>query len=174
MAVNLQFWADAISLASAIIALLTAFASFRAASAAKLAATATQQATQAQLMNTLLDSYASPQMHSDLRDLQDWFKKHGQRATDEFRIARQGQAHNVDEARRRISHYFQKIYKLKVSGFLDEAAVRAVADEGQVSFLRNYVEPLEGAISSSYDRSSFDGLGKLYNIGPPLHSHSNP
>jgi len=108
--------------------------------------------------------------------LREWFFKHGQKAAEEFGRLRQedyAAITEVDQARRRISHFFQKIYVLHNSGYLDEIAVRTIATKEMVSFLRDLIEPLEAAIGADYDQSSFSFLGALYNIGPTLPPAAN-
>jgi hypothetical protein len=73
-----------------------------------------------------------------------------------------------------VSHFFQKIYSLHTMGYLDEPALRMAATKGQVEFFREVIEPLEAAIDANYDRSSFEGLGAMYGIGPTLPSMANP
>jgi hypothetical protein len=166
-----------VQIGATVIALATAIASFIAAQAAKSAATQTRRATQAQLVSTLLDSYASPEMLDAMISLRTWVGKNGTLHADEFRRLRRDDydlVRGVDLARRRVSHFFQKIDALHTLGFLDEPTVRAVATRGQVAFFREVVEPLEAAITVSYDRTSFDRLGALYGIGPTLPPMASP
>lgn len=157
--------------------LLAGIAAWLSAAAAKRAAVATERATQAQLLNSLLDAYSSSEMLSSMMTLRAWGTKHGKHAADEFRRLRQEDypsIQDVDFARRRVSHFFQKIYALHAAGHLDEPSVRLAAPRGQVDFFREIIEPLEAAISVNYDRSSFDGLGSMYGIGPSLPAMANP
>ena len=172
--------ADPVFLAQAAGSVFTFFAGIAAwlsAAAARRAAVATERATQAQLLTSLLDAYSSPEMLSAMMQLRSWFTKHGKRAADEFRRLRQddyASIKEVDLARRRVSHFFQKVYSLHISGYLDEPTVRIAATKGQVEFFREIVEPLEAAIGANYDRSSFEGLGDMYGVGPTLPPMANP
>ena len=109
--------------------------------------------------------------------LRSWFSKQGQRSADEFRRLRQDDypsIKDIDIARRRVSHFFQKVHALHTAGHLDEPTVRIAATKGQVEFFREIIEPLEAAIGVNYDRSSFEGLGALYGVGPTLPPIANP
>jgi hypothetical protein len=158
----IQVLANGIALASAIAAFLSARASREAATETRLAARAT-------LTNAILDSYGSPEVLGAVISLRAWVSKHGTRSPEEFRRLRVDDyelIRDLDQARRRVSQLFKRIYTLYTLGFLDESAVRAVVSRGQVAFFREVVEPLEAAIATDYDRASFDGLGALYGIGP--------
>ncbi len=81
---------------------------------------------------------------------------------------------SLDQGRRQVSHYFQKVHTLRSSGLIDDSYVRTVATKGQVEFYREILEPLEAALNPEYDRSSFDSLGGLYNIPRQLAPMANP
>ena len=155
----------------------TGVAAWISAVAARRAAVATERAMQLQLLNSLLDAYSAPEMLNAMMQLRSWFTKHGKRAADEFRRLRQDDyaaIKEIDLARRRVSHFFQKIHSLHVAGLLDEPTVRMAATKGQVEFFREIIEPLEAAIGLNYDSSSFESLGALYGIGPTLPPIANP
>lgn len=166
-----------IQIVANVIALVAAVAAWRAARASFLSAAETRRGSQAQLVSSLLDSYASAETLASMICLRKWFSQHGRRAADEFRRLRQDDyaaIAEVDHARRRVSHFFQKLYVLHNSGYLDERAVRTIATKDTVAFFRGLIEPLEAAIGVDYDRSSFNFLGALYNIPPTLPSDANP
>ncbi len=163
--------------AGSAFTLFAGIAAWFSAAAARRAAAATERATQVQTLSALLDAYASPEMLAAMMTLMSWFSENRERSADEFRRLRQDDysaIKDVDLARRRVSHFFQKVYTLHAAGFLDEASVRIAATRGQVEFFRQRIEPLEAAISANYDRSSFDCLGALYGVGPTLPPMANP
>jgi hypothetical protein len=166
-----------IQLVAVIIAAVAAVAAVFAAAAAWRAARATRQTTQAQLLSSLLDDYAGDEMLKAMVTLRRWKQDHGDQFADEFRSLRQknySEVEKVDHARRRVSHYFQKIHTLHTAGLMDEHLVRKAATEGQVKFFREVVEPLEAAFNPKYDRSSFKYLGDLYDVSAWLPPMANP
>jgi len=153
-----------------ILAILTLAATIAAgvsALQAKRAVQETHKSMQTQSVASLLDAYASQEMLDALLKLRCWEEGKGARFAEEFRRRRTEEYESVkelDQARRRVSHHFQKIYILYSSGLLDENMVRLVAVKQQVLFYRQVVEPLEEAIGRGHDSSSFDALGELYDI----------
>lgn len=125
----------------------------------------------------LLDAYAEPEMLDAMHRLEAWAREHGDRLGDEFRRRRiddYDSVRELDHARRRVSHHFQKIHTMwRGAGLITENTVRAAATVGQVRLYRQFVEPLEWAVNSDYVRSSFEDLGCLYGIArwePPMAS----
>lgn len=156
-----------LSVASIVIALVAAVASWRSALAASRASHHAQVAVQANNLAALHDAYASSDMLDAMSKLRSWQNTYGEHFALEFQRRREvdyGSVAEIDHARRRVSHHFQKIHALLDAGLLDSSVLPHVASRGQVEFVRGVIEPLEAAISSKYDRSSFDALGALYQI----------
>ena len=150
-----------------VLTLATAVAAWVSAHQAKRAVRETHRDTQAQLVASLLDAYASEEMLDACVELERWRSKEGARFAEKFRKLRIEDYDNIrqlDRARRRVSHYFQKVCTLYTSGLLDETLVRIAASRQQVMFYREVLEPLEAAVSPEYDSSSFDTLGQLYGV----------
>ena len=171
-------WLDAHSnTVMVIILFFTAMATWLSARAAKRAATETQKATKASLIASLLDAYSSSEMLVAMLRLNDFKTRHGGNFADVFRRLRTDDydsIRKVDHARRRVSHFFNKIHTLKKLEYLNDDAVKEVATKGQVEFFRHVVEPLEGALNANYDRSAFESLGRLYDIQPGPLPMANP
>lgn len=151
-----------------IILFFTVIATWHSANSAKKAASETRKATQASLIADIMYYYSSSEM-LDAMLLLDGFKdQHKENYADEFRNLRKSDYNSIrtiDHARRRVSHFFTKIHVLKKLDFLDDDVVKEIATKGQVEYLRTVVEPLEAALNADYDRSAFESLGNLYNIG---------
>jgi hypothetical protein len=159
------------------VSLVTAIAAWLSAHAAMRAATETKKATHASLIANLLDAYSSPEMLDALLKLNDFKAHYGDNYANEFRrlrIEAYDDIREVDHARRRVSHFFNKIHTLKKLRHLDLPEVKEVATKGQVEFFRQVVEPLEAALNADYDRSAFESLGELYSIGPGRLPLANP
>lgn len=62
----------------------------------------------------------------------------------------------LDFARRKLSHYFNKIATLGESGAIDRDTVRAVLRPDQVDYYAEYVQPLEDATLKSATKKSRD------------------
>jgi hypothetical protein len=143
--------------------LITAYAAWQA----KRAAQETRNSIVAQITSSLLDAYATDEMLHAMLLLSEWAKEYGANFADEYgqrRGEKYQQVENVDRARRRISHYFEKIYALWKLKLIDESIVRAVASAEQVKFLHEKVEPLEATLNPQYEKSIFDAFGSLYGI----------
>jgi hypothetical protein len=140
----------------------------QSAHAARDAANEARRAVQAQILSSLLDEYKSVEMRRAIRTLSDWYDgQHGQLA-DTLRMFNQKEADipvELDEARRCVSHHIQKITIMWLrSDLLDNNIAMAALDRGKVQIYRELVEPLEWAITSSYNRTSFETLGKEYRV----------
>jgi hypothetical protein len=157
-----------------IIACIAAVLSFLSAIYTRMAARETQRAAEGQLVNALLESYSSSPMLSYILLTRKWVTTSG---ADEFRKLRQENYHSVrdvDEGRRIVAHFFQRVYTLHASGFLTERAVRAIVTKGQAELFAEIIEPLEAAIGADYDRSSFDFFRNLYGIPRTPAPIANP
>ncbi len=138
--------------ATAGVAAVAAIASFRAVRETRLA-------TQATLLSELLAEYALPKMKNVLRLLGAHKATYG----NEF-VAKQRQhvdrgwpsGDRVDEARRYLSHYFFRVYRLRSGGYIDEKFFKQVAELDGVAILINICEPLAADLHPEYDRAFFD------------------
>ena len=158
-------------------AAVAAGAAWRSSKAAKQAVEETRRASQAQIISSLLDAYGSEEMRIAMDELRAWKCQYGDKFADEFRRHRMeddNKFSSLNQGRRRVSHYFQKIHTLRSSGLIDDSYVRKVATKEQVEFYREILEPLEAALNPNYDRSSFDSLGALYDIPQQPFPMANP
>jgi hypothetical protein len=133
-----------------------------AAIGAFLSARATKRSASAQLFLTCAREYSQPEMAAAIDVLQEWKQQFGERFAESFATA--GRPVRVDDARRRVAHYFITVYELRQLGFISKRVVRTLAGQAQVQLYRELVEPLEGALNPRYDRKSFEMLGRLYGI----------
>lgn len=151
------------------ILFLTAIGTWLSARSAKKAAVETRNATQASLIAKIMDDYSAPEMIDALHLLDRFKTDHGSDYAYEFRNLRKNNydsIRQIDHARRRVSHFYSKIYVLKKLKYINDEAVKEIATKGQVKYFRHVVEPLEAVINQDYDRSAFESLGQLYNIEP--------
>ena len=124
-------------------------------------------ASQAQLVATLLDSWASKDMLDACIKLTEWRKDHGECFAEDFKRLRCGEYDSIrliDDARRLISHHFQKVYILGKERLLEKRLVLNVVDEWQANLYCTIVEPLEAAVRPDYDKSSFVYFSAIYGI----------
>jgi len=161
---------------AAWIARRSAGAAERSASGAESAAKETSKAAQAQLLASLLDSYARPEFSDAIRELKDWKRVQETRFAEKFRqlkIDDYDQVAKVDNARRLLAHYFQKVWALHSLGYISEAVVKQAVSENQANLLQEYVDPLDWA----NNQSSFEanqaytyllGLYELKRWSPPI------
>ena len=157
-----QFWDQWEFLAEglALIALLfTAGAAWRSAYAARRSADETRVATTAQIMSNLLDEYRSDEMSDAMTGLQQFEESHGCQLHHRFLELRREDRESyklLNAMRRRMSHYFDKIYRLQRAEYIDDAFVRTVVGQGQVEFYLKVIEPLEKAVKPAYDKFAFE------------------
>jgi hypothetical protein len=159
------------------LALLSAVAAFWAAREARQSAIETRRATQAALISELLDSYASPEMLEAMILLRRFYEEDRGNFAERFRNLRSSdwlKVKDIDHSRRRVSHFFGKIYRLWAAGLIEEQLVRVVATEEQVQFFREVLEPLEAALSIDYDRRAFEQLGQLHGVRRYVTGMTNP
>ena len=153
---------DAVSIvATAVAAIMAALATIAAWRSVK----ATEKSSSAQVIIQLTDSYASEEMLSGMMTLQTFKNRHKTdfaRAFDDKRRTSYPDVKEEDEARRRYSHHFHKIYLLYATGLVDKTFVSRIVPKNQVEFLLEVIEPLEDAIGPDYDRTSFDFFHGLY------------
>ena len=121
------------------------------------------QSTQAQIIMSLLDDYASIEMRDAINELR---RRKTQYANDYMAAfnSRRGEEPDWDRARRCVAHYYQKVAAMFDMGLLDKKFARVVATKEQVEFYREMIEPLEAVINPNYGPSSFNVLESLYGL----------
>jgi hypothetical protein len=144
------------TVAAAFIAALAAREARNATREARNAVIETRRASQVQIVGSLLDAYAELEILTAIKMVESWNEK---RITPDSEI---------DRARRRVAHHFQKIAHFAKSKLLDEDMLRIVATKEQVALYCQVIEPMENQINPDYDRSSFDILADLYGGRPQL------
>ena len=136
-----------------------------ATGAAWRSAKATEKTGLAQILMQITDAYSSPEMLSGMLKLREWQTQHGQDWVKDFVDLRRSDYPKVkaeDEARRRYSHHFYKIWLLSDRGLVNESFVKRVASHEQVDFVLAVIEPLEKGINPNYDHSTFDTFRRIY------------
>lgn len=140
----------------------------KSAKAARHAANEARRAVQAQILSSLLDEYGSLEMRRAIGTLANWYEEQHDKLADSLHMFNQKKKDipiELDEARRHVSHYIQKITIMWLrAGLLDKETAMAALDKGQVQIYRELIEPLEWAITASYNRNSFDILGREYRV----------
>jgi hypothetical protein len=161
-----------------VAALLTIpgiYLAWLSASQAKHAAEATLEATRADLVGRLLDDYDSKEMDDALRQLEKLKnRKRGQIEADfrQLRSADSQEYRELDRARRKVSHYYQRVCAFHTLGMLDKAHVEQVASRDQVYEFIHVNMPLEYVQNRDYDRSCFRTLARLLAINyKPFPEH---
>ncbi len=140
---------------------VTAIAASVAAIASWRSVQETRKVAQSQLINSLLDDYASDAMADAMAELRGRKTRYGRDYTAEFR-KRRSEEPNWEHSRRRVAHYFQKVAAMYDKGLLDKKLARIVATKKQVKFYKEVIEPLEAVVDPDYGHSSFDVLESLY------------
>jgi hypothetical protein len=76
-----------------------------------------------------------------------------------------------EEQRRKVSHYFQKVYTLRAAGTISKRFARRAITRGQaVRFLG--LEPVERGINANYDRRPFKFYARLHRLPRALPANS--
>jgi len=139
-------------------------AAFIAAIAAGLTARQTRNLVLAQASVQILTAYGSSEMLKGMRNLADWKRAIGPdfaRIFAELWRNSYRDVKDLDEDRRRISHYFYMIGVLIEIGVIKEAYAKRVVPSDGIRFLLNTVEPLEREINPDYNRKMFRRFRRL-------------
>ncbi|TFB11233.1 hypothetical protein E3V36_01730 [Candidatus Marinimicrobia bacterium MT.SAG.2] len=136
------------------ISLLTAVSAAVAAGAAWRSARITNKAIRAPIILKLLSEYASHEMLENLRLLSIWNDRSA--GTDDL------PTDELDRARRFVSHYFFKIYKLVDTNVVKEAFVRRLISSDQTDLYITVIESLEADLNPDYDQTPFDFFRDLH------------
>ena len=153
-----------------IAAMFSAIGSFAAAAAAFFAWKSVKQTKKgvwAQIVMQLKGEYSSSEMGDGIKRLRDFKDKWGtdfNKAFTRMKKEKKEQYDELNEDRRRYSHYFHKIRSLLETDVVDKKFVKKVIHDDQVERLLDIVEPLEKEINSDYDPSTFQKFSELYKI----------
>lgn len=148
-----------------LISLIGSSGAVGAALAAWRSAKETQKTVLAQILIQITDTYSSPEMLSGMLNLRKWQQQYGSNFAEEFGEMRRSdysKIEQIDKDRRRYSHHFHKIRLLLDSGVVSKSFVKKIVSFGQVDFLLEVIEPLEGALNPNYDHSTFDTFRRIY------------
>jgi len=131
-----------------LIPLLGSLGAIGAAVAAWKSARATRKTTLAQIVIQITGTYSSSDMGESVKRLHNWRKQHPQDFAQLFEKGLR-EPNNIteqlDEDRRRVSHYFHQIRAMLDCGVVDEKFVKKLVKPDQVDTLLDAVQPLEGA-----------------------------
>jgi hypothetical protein len=157
---------------AAIAAWGSAFLSKQANQVAAHAAQAAADAAQATLYRSLQQEYASREIHDAMRRLSEWYWRFEDRGLDfasewKERWETEPEVRWLNEARRRVSHFFGTIADLYNGGLLSEPVARRLANfSGDLVFV--VVEPLEKELGDPrYNKLQFDILADLTGYSGP-------
>ena len=154
----MEEWTWSILLIGVLVAAIAAIAAWRSAKA-------TENTGLAQTLMQITDAYSSPEMLSGMLRLYSFKERFQENFGGVFAQLRENNYKDIkeiDEARRRYSHHFYKIWLLFDCGLVNKKFVKKVATHGQVDFLLKTIEPLEGAINPDYDHPTFDFFRDIY------------
>ena len=150
--------------ATFILTAISALGALGAAVGAWLSAYATQRATEAQLLSTLMRAYASEDMLHALRVLRNWRSNQGDEFAEKWRKALENdssEAQEVDRARRIVSSHFITALHLYKSGYVKKRFLETICDVDGINVLYDIAEPLEYAMNPGYNREGFKTLRTL-------------
>jgi len=139
-------WLQTIGVAAACVAAVTACV---ATIVACYTVRKAHQTAQAQLITALLGEYGSAKIGNAMTELvgfKEGCEKNDLCFADEYKKLRntgQKRGEELNAFRRPISHYFNKVYRLRKLELLDDTYVEVVADKGQAEFLLYVLEPIE-------------------------------
>ena len=150
-----------LSTVSAIGVLLAALFAYRSANE-------TKKATQANLISSILDRYAKPDMHKALNNWNVFACKNYLDHVKGFNnlVPFERKKYNeLDADRRLITHHFIKIAKLYEKKLIDKNNLEIVAPKKEVEFWKYIIEPIEKIVYSDiYGRKYFKLLQKIHGI----------
>jgi hypothetical protein len=147
-------WAGLIGLGAAVAAAIGAWR----------AAAMTRRASEAQIVFNALAEYDSEDMLVALRTLRSWRETHGATFASDWSSAievRDQVAIRVDQARRRVSGYFQHIVILYGAGLITKRGFRAATCLAGLGILFDVVEPLERELAPTVDLSAFRTVERI-------------
>jgi hypothetical protein len=157
------------SLGAVVFAALASFAAFWAAWETRKTAKATSNTAEGTALSDFLKEYSTPRMFKALRTLKDWKRKFREDSVEEFREEykrKEKEALQLNEARRSVSHYFQRARTLYIKGYVSRRFYETVCELGGSEIMLEIVEPLEEVISKIdvgefCDHAVFNDLRKM-------------
>jgi|SRR5579859_7156277 len=161
---SLRFGLDAIA---SLIALATAVAAWRSATEARKATEQTRRGVQASIVSALMDQHSSGKTLAAHELLRQWVDTHGDDFAAEFKRLRDLKSTDigsVDAARRRLAHYLRKVHRLQYYKLLDEDLIEAVMPRATAEFCLDFIEPLEAAVRSNYEKDTFAWAASRFNL----------
>jgi len=158
------------------LALRAASGTLRSAEAAEKAVKAQLQAVEAQLLLIFFTDYSSPDMSEALRLLKHWKEEEGDGFAKKWlkkfneEKEKDGEAHKVDRARRKVAHYFWNALRLHESGYVGKDFFCTVASADGIRIFYDIVEPLECVFTPGYDESRSKRIKEICGAPPPISS----
>lgn len=149
-------WTIVFNFAMFIVALASAIAAWCSISTAK-------KADRGTVLKQLIEEYSESDMCQALRLLIHWQEKH---CKDSSKIWKQKlkqndkTAQDVEGARRKVSHYFQKIFNLHKMGVIEDKVFTHFSGYDGVNIFLGIVESLEYELNELYDKSAFKAFRK--------------
>lgn len=154
-----------VTIISLSVTALAAIGAFIAAIGSWKSARETRKTSLAQIVMQITGSYSSSDMGESVKRLHDWKRQHPQDFAALFKKGLR-ETNNItnqlDEDRRRVSHYFHQINTLLECGIIDMNFVKIIVKSDQVSTFLDVVEPLQEAKNQEYDHSAFNAFRKIY------------
>jgi len=142
---------DILKAIGGIAAFVAAFISWRAL-------VSTQRNSEASLVLEFMKEYSSSEMSNALRLLRQYKDTYGEGfASKWLNDLRDGgeEAKEIDRARRKVSHYFQRGHKLYVSGYVKKRFIQSAMLVDGVALYLDVNKPLEIALGASPTQDVF-------------------
>ena len=155
---------DLISVAiNLILAVATVVAVFYAYKTVK----SNQKSLEAQFLYDLFKEYSAQDMGEHVRILRNFKRVHpdvGKAYKEQY-----GMGSDLDLARRVVSHYYQRIGRLREAGYVSELFVRTVVTSENATFLQEVIIPIEKAHAEAtgtqpFNEKLFDCIFQI--VGP--------
>jgi hypothetical protein len=122
-----------------------------------------------ELVLDITKEYASEEMLNGILLIRKWEQENKEvekNFAEEFGKIRKSDYQKIkalDIARRKIAHYFGRIYLLKKNGVIKNKEIMKIISTGQIEILIDLIEPLEESIDSNYNKSIFNFFANLRN-----------
>ena len=138
----------------------------------------TRNHIRSQIILRIREKYSEREMLEGMKEIKNWYKNHTsvKDAVDDFienRYKKDEDAYEIDYYRRIFSHYLLMIYNLFDDGIIKEKFVKLIVKEGNVKFLKEYVEPLELAITDEEDLHDLPPDREVFNFFYDLYPDLN-
>jgi hypothetical protein len=171
--VKVSIETDLISVAiNLILAVATVVAVFYAYKTVK----SNQKSLEAQFLYDLLKEYSAQDMGEHLRILRNFKGVHpdaGKAYKEQY-----GMNSGLDSARRDVSHYYQRISRLREAGYVSDLFVKTVVTSDNATFLQQVIIPIEKAHAEAtgtqpFNEKVFDCIFKVVRPTEALAVRSN-